>query len=86
MTGTAPPHGSDSTYTNHRCRCVDCTAAHARAQQAENAQRSERLRRGLVQPPHGLPSTYTNYACRCTPCRGAVAAERARYRKSGAKQ
>lgn len=24
-------HGTDSTYSNHKCRCIRCRAAHAKA-------------------------------------------------------
>lgn len=32
-------HGRASTYTNHRCRCEECKAAHARAQREWRARK-----------------------------------------------
>jgi hypothetical protein len=61
-------HGSASTYTNHRCRCVDCTAEWARKHKEWCHQRN---RRGIPAHVHGSVNGYTNYRCRCARCRDA---------------
>jgi hypothetical protein len=61
-----PRHGTTNGYTNLRCRCDPCRAAHA-----ANVRR-QRAQRALQEPPqHGLDSTYLNWRCRCPDCRNA---------------
>lgn len=65
------PHGTDSTYVNHGCRCEECKAAHAAYQRTAASSRKERLRANPALVVHGTTSTYTNWLCRCEPCRQA---------------
>lgn len=61
-------HGSASTYTNHRCRCVPCTAEWAKKHKEWC---EARARRGVPAHVHGTVNGYTNYRCRCGRCRVA---------------
>lgn len=76
-------HGSPSTYSNHRCRCVPCTGAWARAHLKWCHDRARRV------PPHvhGTENGYTNYRCRCERCkvghREASAEKRRKKRADG---
>ena len=65
-----------STYSNHGCRCAECTAAHAAYQLRRRAERRALLEAGDVNPQHGSESTYVNYDCRCADCRAAHAARK----------
>jgi len=65
------PHGSVSTYTNHRCRCIGCTAAWAAYCRAATERRAAAAKEGGF-IPHGTSGGYTNYLCRCARCRRAV--------------
>ena len=63
-------HGTLGGYTNHRCRCVDCTLANSIRQ----ALYRPRIRAaGLPDndPRHGTNNGYTNYGCRCDDCTAA---------------
>lgn len=62
-------HGGYS-YTNHKCRCDVCTAAHTEMQAAYRADRH-----GTIVPKdiHGKYPTYTNWGCRCKACTDAWA-------------
>jgi hypothetical protein len=75
-----PEHGSASTYSNHKCRCVPCTEAH----RVYIAKKREEFRRhgGLSpdDPRHGSVNAYTNYYCRCYSCRTAQADHQRAYR------
>lgn len=62
------PHGTDGGYSNHKCRCPDCRAAHA----AYLADYRGRIRAST--PFHKIPhgnNGYCNYACRCLTCTDA---------------
>lgn len=68
--------GTRSGYTNHRCRCRWCRAAHAREVRAKRAERRAAANGGH---PIGKPESYTtylNYGCRCDACRAAWRAYR----------
>lgn len=56
-------------YTNHRCRCEICTAAHTAYQVAWKG--GVRARTPPDAPDHGTYARYCNYGCRCGPCRAA---------------
>ena len=57
------PHGSESGYLNHGCRCDQC----------RQALKSARLRRATSpDAKHGTKNTYTN-GCRCNECSQAHA-------------
>lgn len=73
-------HGSDSTYTNDRCRCGPCRAAHNAVQAAGNASRAARLAADPTLAPHGKTSTYDNWGCRCDPCKRASTDRRRKRR------
>lgn len=62
-------HGNASTYTNHKCRCDACRAAHAEYRRAHPGWSMK----GKTPPKHGVASAYTNYGCRCELCRQAWA-------------
>lgn len=69
-------HGTEGGYTNHDCRCVECSSAHRLACiHHKNARLAARqvVDGRLVHPdaPHGNYSSYTNYGCRCDECRAA---------------
>lgn len=68
------PHGSISTYVNHKCRCDECRLAWAAKHREHRARRRLALANGEVSPVHGRNSTYVNYGCRCSEC-SAVHAE-----------
>lgn len=70
---TADDHGSDSTYTNHACRCAACVEAHRVAFGAGRMRRASRLALDPTLAPHGTFSTYTNWCCRCDECTAAHA-------------
>lgn len=57
-----------STYTNHKCGCVKCCAAHAAKQVAARERRRLALLANPTLAPHGDDSTYTNWRCKCEPC------------------
>ncbi len=63
-------HGMVGTYTNYKCRCEPCIAAHSEACRQSKQRRVAELRVGLE---HGTISTYNNYDCRCAACRAAMA-------------
>jgi hypothetical protein len=66
-TPNEPWHGTTGGYTNHRCRCTPCRAAHRDNFRARRG-RGHRID-GSV--PHGTEGGYNNYACRCELCRTA---------------
>jgi hypothetical protein len=68
------PHGTESGYLWHKCRCALCKAAGAAAQ----ARRRAALKAGPV--PHGTESGYSWHRCRCARCKAAAAAAQARRR------
>jgi hypothetical protein len=72
-------HGTPNAYTNGRCRCADCRAAHAAQMRDARARWAEKLADDNS-IRHGLCSTYTNYGCRCDACRAGAAAQRRAYR------
>jgi len=61
-------HGTISRYTNDKCRCDDCRAAHRRYSAKRRAQRRELLQDDPTLVEHGRLSTYLNWGCRCTEC------------------
>lgn len=67
-----PPHGTVSRYSNHGCRCGECTAAQSEANRAyKRRKRAEGLPPG--DPRHGAnTSGYGLYGCRCPECRAAA--------------
>lgn len=70
---TIVPHGTLSTYTNWKCRCVPCRGANTAAVAAARKERADRLAADPTLAVHGKNSTYLNWGCRCTPCREAHA-------------
>ena len=69
-------HGFLSTYQNHRCRCVDCTAANAEAssayRQRVNPPKEKRARK------HGAQCW--KYGCYCADRKAADRTRQARHR------
>lgn len=65
---TAVPHGTAGGYSNHRCRCTDCRAAHAKA--CADRKKRRRDETPFDQVPHG-ENGYGNYLCRCPTCKDA---------------
>lgn len=41
-----PEHGTESTYTNWKCRCGPCRDAHAAGAKRRRAARKRKLKRG----------------------------------------
>ncbi|MFE6126678.1 hypothetical protein ACFQ6Q_00175 [Streptomyces sp. NPDC056437] len=79
----APPkpirHGRVGGY-RRGCRCDECRAANARAQQNSKARRSADPA-AIDRAGHGKATTYVNYGCRCDPCKHAGSIDNAaRYR------
>ena len=58
-------HGTQSRYTNQKCRCIQCRQANADTQRR---QRTQRAKKDIPAEKHGRRSTYINYRCRCDPC------------------
>lgn len=78
------PHGSDSTYDNHGCRCTPCTDAHRAVQRRCRVARIAKIRADPTVVRHGKASTYSNWGCRCEECTAARAADRrARRNRAG---
>lgn len=89
-TETGPPdsaHGTINAYQNYGCRCEQCRAAGAAANQAAYLARSG----GVLKKPrlttlekesHGL-YRYKNHGCRCEVCRAASRDESRRRREAG---
>lgn len=65
-------HGSVNGYTNHGCRCVACTAAHA--EDYDRRRRRDRPPLPLGDPRHGTDSAYHYHHCKCEQCLAAHAA------------
>jgi hypothetical protein len=63
-----PRHGTDNGYTNLRCPCDDCRAAHT--EYFRTVTRPRLRAKGLIadDPRHGTYNAYTNYGCRCPRC------------------
>lgn len=77
-----------SGYSNHHCRCIDCTNGWAKQQSKLNShKRAERYEVDgrMVHPTckHGAESSYTNYSCRCLECTEAHRVARTERRKRG---
>ena len=83
--GLVPPHGDDSTYRNHGCRCEACIEAHRQAKVGQQADRVQRLAAGDVVLPHGRVTTYTNWGCRCAECKRAIRDYQRQYREAVAR-
>ncbi len=82
---TPPLVHDESTYSNHGCRCVACTAAHTREQRRRRGERrAARLASeaaGRVHIVEGIThgeSGYGYWGCRCETCRTVRNAESAR--------
>lgn len=78
-------HGVVGTYTNHKCRCDACRAAHGEYQARRKAERKAALAADPDLAVHGLATTYSNWSCRCPRCAAAwkaACAERAQRRRS----
>lgn len=79
--GPRLPHGTETGYLSHGCRCVDCTQANTRGVARRREARFERLRQDPSVAEHGTNSTYNNWGCRCELCTEAhryAAAEKRR--------
>lgn len=64
--GTTAPSGASNGYSNYRCRCEECTTAHAAyIKRRREQRRTESVPQGV---PHGRDTTYSNWMCRCAPC------------------
>lgn len=61
------PHGTDTGYDHHRCRCDECRKAHRVVVRA----RTERRRLNLTEEDHGKVSSYQHCGCRCELCKKA---------------
>lgn len=85
MTGSAGipegvPHGSASTYSNHKCRCDECReAARLRAIEVRARRFAKRVliegrlvAAHLPHKSHGTVGAYTNHGCRCDTCTSAM--------------
>ena len=69
---SADDYGYLSTYTNHRCRCVECRKANAEYHRISKIRRAGRP---VPEHLHGSAGTYGNYGCRCRPCTDAWEAQ-----------
>lgn len=76
-------HGTQSSYTNRKCRCVPCRAANARAQRDRREVRAKLIRANPEAYTHGTESTYNNWGCRCQSCIDAHAAVKRAARRGG---
>ena len=74
-------HGTTSTYTNHKCRCLPCTIAWRDECAERREARKRKLDAGEIIVSHGSTSTYTNYGCRCEDCTEASRRARSEYGK-----
>lgn len=83
MTDTTDRPHNASTYTNYRCRCSICKAAHTASVKARRTVRAAMIAAGTADVEHGQNSTYLNWSCRCEPCRTAHADARRRYNNTG---
>jgi hypothetical protein len=68
-----PRHGTLGGYTNHHCRCVDCTEANTRYYVEDYRPRIRAAGLPDGDERHGSYNAYTNYQCRCVDCRAAHA-------------
>lgn len=71
-------HGTENGYSNLRCHCDRCKAAHAEKTREMQADRESRT------PPervHGTPGGYGNWRCKCGPCRAAWSKDTTERRK-----
>jgi hypothetical protein len=75
-----PVHGTASTYSNHSCRCPDCTAAATAARAAWTRSLQDRP---FADVPHGTKSGYQNWRCRCGSCTSAQAMAARQQRTRG---
>jgi hypothetical protein len=79
------PHGTDSSYSNFRCRCSECRQAHAqykkslRAKHANSLGIKQKTRRPTME--HGTLSMYKRGGCRCGECKKASSEYWANYYK-----
>lgn len=68
-------HGTTGGYSNHFCRCKECTEAF----RIYVADYREQLRaKPIPDHVHGTNNGYTNYGCRCVDCGNAHFLARAR--------
>jgi hypothetical protein len=74
-------HGTISTYTNHCCRCPQCTEANRAHYRRRRALAGTAALHGPRLPRHGTRVEYIKHGCRCQLCRTAEATYRAKYRK-----
>jgi phosphoribosyl 1,2-cyclic phosphodiesterase len=58
-------HGTVGGYTNHDCRCPECTEAFRMGMAKYRARLQARP---IPEKVHGTNSGYTNYGCRCPEC------------------
>lgn len=66
-------HGLASTYRGKiRCRCVECTRAHASLCAQERLARKQRLQANPQLAPHGTVNTAKQWGCPCEACRAAL--------------
>jgi hypothetical protein len=71
-TQTETWHGTLGGYTNHRCRCPECTVANRDYNAKKRASYAEKREAGqMPEWRHGTQSGYTNWGCRCESCRNA---------------
>ncbi len=74
-----PRHGTVGSYTNHRCRCPDCTEAWRRYCIEDYLPRIRAVGLPIGDARHGTYNGYYNYRCRCDECRAANAVYRRDY-------
>lgn len=80
--GKPVTHGGAGTgYSNHGCRCAECTEANTRRLKRRRAERK-------AEEPltHGSVSTYVNWSCRCEKCGEAHNENERRARASRVKR
>lgn len=62
-------HGSNATYSRHKCRCDLCREARAEYVRSQK----EKKKKALAKiPVHGSTQRYNAYKCRCEECVGAM--------------
>lgn len=72
------PHGTVGGYTNHRCRCPECTAATAESKRARVWRQSQPS--SVI--PHGTEEGWKVWRCPCEACQSRKPADmRARRRR-----
>lgn len=70
------PHGTESEYTYHKCRCGECREAAREIASQRRAFWGNPMNYRWEMPWHGTPYGYSHYGCHCDDCKDGMRAYR----------